>query len=184
MAKNSQSSSKNQEKKKKENRVCEKIFRAVTSPVRTVGRISTKPSVPNHNQAEAVRVKFSETLTQASKPITKIVPKKTMITRVETTMKTDERFNEYIKKAKLRIRAMTNLGDMMRNDASETSETETRDHHHRHHVPISRVSRESSSGRSDHFSEYIKKAKMKLLGSSSTIARANSAYDSFKVVKD
>lgn len=165
------------EEKKQENRVCEKIFRAVTSPVRTVRRISVKPS-PNHPAEAAVRVKFSETLTQTAKPITKIEPRKTVITRVETTVKTDERFTEYIKKAKLKIRAMTNLGDMMRNDASETSETETLGHHH-HHVPISRVSRESSSGRSDHFSEYIKKAKMKLR-SSSTIPRAHPTYESFK----
>ncbi|CAA7044179.1 unnamed protein product [Microthlaspi erraticum] len=163
------------EEKKQENRVCEKIFRAVTSPVRTVRRNSAKPWPPNH---PAVHVKLSETLT------TKIEPRKTVVTRVETTVKTDERFTEYIKKAKLKIRAMTNLGDMMRNDASETSETETLDHHHHHHhhhhhVAISRVSRESSSGRSDHFSEYIKKAKMKLR-SSSTIPRANPTYESFK----
>lgn len=173
MAKNSQSSSKNQEKKKG-NRVCEKIFRAVTSPVRTVRRISTKPS-PNHHhhQAEAVRVKFSET----AKPITNIEQKKTLITRVETTLKTDERFTDYIKKAKLKIRAPTR-----NDDVSDTSEKETRDHHHHHHhhVPISRVSRESSSGRSsDRFSEYINKAKMKFR-SSSTVARANTTHDSFK----
>ncbi|VVB03685.1 unnamed protein product [Arabis nemorensis] len=160
------------EEKKKEKRVCEKIFRAVTSPVRTARRISTKPS-PNH-PAEAVHVKFSET---------KMEPKKTLIARVETRMKTDERFTDYIKKAKLKIRAMTNLGDMTKDDASATSETETRDrHHHHHHVPISRVSRENStsSGRSsDQFSDYIKRAKMKLR-SSSTIANANPTYDSFK----
>ncbi|KAG2326007.1 hypothetical protein Bca4012_034760 [Brassica carinata] len=178
MAKNSQSSSKNQEKKKG-NRVCEKIFRAVTSPVRTVRRISTKPT-PNHHhhQAEAVRIKFSET----AKPIKNIEQKKTLITRVETTLKTDERFTDYIKKAKLKISAMTNLGDMTRNDdVSDTSEKETRDHHHyhhHHHVPISRVSRESSSARSsDRFSEYINKAKMKLR-SSSTVVRANTTRDS------
>lgn len=166
------------EEKKQENRVCEKIFRAVTNPVRTVRRISNKPS--SNHPAEAVRVKFSETSTQAAKPITKIEPKKTVITRVETTVKTDERFTDFINKAKLKIRAMTNLGDMTKNDASETSETETRDHHHHHHlVPISR-----SSGRSsDQFSEYIKKARMKLR-SSSTMATANPTYDSFKVVKD
>ncbi|CAH8320730.1 unnamed protein product [Eruca vesicaria subsp. sativa] len=174
MAKNSQSSSKSQEKKKG-NRVCEKIFRAVTSPVRTVRRISTKPS-PNHHhhhQAEAVRVKLSET----AKPITTSEPKKTLITRVETTLKTDERFTDYIKKAKLKIRAMTR-----NDDVSDASETETRDHHHHHHqhVPISRVPRESSSGRSsDRFSEYINKAKMKLR-SSSTVVRANTTHGSFK----
>lgn len=172
MAKNSQSSSKNQEKKKG-NRVCEKIFRAVTSPVRTVRRISTKPS-PNHHhlQAEAVRVKFSET----AKPVTNIEQKKTLITRVETTLKTDERFTDYIKKAKLKIRAPTR-----NDDVSDTSEKDTRDdHHHHHHVPISRVSRESSSGRSsDRFSEYINKAKMKFR-SSSTVVRANTTHDSFK----
>ncbi|KAF8110370.1 hypothetical protein N665_0085s0095 [Sinapis alba] len=165
MAKNSLSSSKNQEKKKKGNRVCEKIFRAVTSPVRTVRRIST----PNHYQAEAVRVKFSET----AKPITKIEPKKkTLITRVETTLKTDERFTEYIKKAKVKIRAMTR-----NDDVSNASETETHDHHHHHHVPISRES--SSERSSDRFSEYISKAKMKL-GSSSTVVLANTTHDSFK----
>lgn len=172
MAKNSQSTSSNnqQQKKKQEKRVCEKIFRAVTSPVRTVRRISTKPS-PSH-PADAVRVKFAETSTQAAKPITKMEPKKTVIARVDTTIKTDERFTDYIKKARLKIRAMTNLGDMMKDDASERDET--RDHHH---VPISHV---GSSGRSsDEFSEYIKKAKMKLR-SSSTIARANPTYDTFK----
>ncbi|KAF8083742.1 hypothetical protein N665_0755s0023 [Sinapis alba] len=171
MTKNSLSSSKNQEKKKKKgNRVCEKIFRAVTSPVRTVRRIST----PNHHQAEAVRVKFSE----SAKPITKIEPKKkkTLITRVETTLKTDERFTDYITKAKLKIRAMTR-----NDDVSNASETETHDHHHHHnhhyHVPISR---ESSSGKSsDRFSEYISKAKMKLR-SSSTVVLANTTHDSFK----
>ncbi|KAF8045037.1 hypothetical protein N665_5707s0002 [Sinapis alba] len=171
MANNSQSSSKNQEKKKGK-RVCEKIFRAVTSPVRTVRRISTKPS-PNNHQAESVRVKFSET----AKPITNIEQKKTLVTRVETTLKTDERFTDYIKKAKLKIRAMTR-----NDDVSDTSEKETRDHHHHHHhhLPISRVSRESSSGRSsDRFSEYINKAKMKLR-SSSTVVRANTTHDSFK----
>ncbi|KAG7570897.1 hypothetical protein ISN45_Aa04g034290 [Arabidopsis thaliana x Arabidopsis arenosa] len=163
MAKNSSESS---SKKKQENRVCEKIFRAVTSPVRTVRRISTKPS-----PAEAVRVKFAETPTQAAKPITKMKP---VIARVETSIKTDERFTDYIKKAKLKIRAMTNVGDMMKEDAWETSETDqTRHDDHHHHVPISHV---GSSGRSsDQFSEYIKKAKMKLR-SSSTIARANPTF--------
>ncbi|KFK37558.1 hypothetical protein AALP_AA4G272600 [Arabis alpina] len=157
------------EDKKKENRVCEKIFRAVTSPVRTARRISNKPS--SNHPTEAVGIKFSEA---------KMEPKKTVIARVETRMKTDERFTDYIKKAKLKIRAMTNLGDMMKNDASETSETETHDQHHHHHVPISRVSRENgtSSGRpSDQFSDYIKKAKMKLR-SSTTVANANPTYDS------
>lgn len=170
MAKNSESSSKNQETKK-ESRVCEKIFGAMTSPVRTVRRLSTKPS-PKHHQAEPVRVKFSETSTQAAKPISKMEP---LITRVETKLKTDERFTDYIKKAKLKIRAVTNPGDMMRNDASKTSEAEARDHRRQCHVPTASVSRERSSGRSsDHFSEYIRKAKMKLR--SSTIARANPTY--------
>ncbi|KAJ4892566.1 hypothetical protein Rs2_32314 [Raphanus sativus] len=170
MANNSQSSSKNQEKKKKGNRVCEKIFRAVTSPVRTVRRISTKPSPNQHHEAEVIRVRFSGT----AKPVTNIEQKKTLITRVETTLKTDERFTDYIKKAKLKIGAMT-----MNDDVPDTSEKETRDHHP-HHVPISRVSRESSSGRSsDRFSEYINKAKMKLR-SSSTIVRANTTHNSFK----
>ncbi|KAG2260617.1 hypothetical protein Bca52824_079911 [Brassica carinata] len=160
MAKNSESSSKNQETKK-DSRVCEKIFRAMTSPVRTVRRLSTKPS-PKHHQAEPVRVKFSETSTQAAKPISKMEP---LITRVETKLKTDERFTDYIKKAKLKIRAVTN----------PTSEAEARDHRRQCHVPTASVSRERSSGRSsDHFSEYIRKAKMKLR--SSTIARANPTY--------
>ncbi|KAJ0258070.1 hypothetical protein HA466_0069270 [Hirschfeldia incana] len=171
MAKNSQSSSKNHEKKKG-NRVCEKIFRAVTSPIRTARRISTKPS-PNHHhhQAEAVHVTFSET----AKPITNIEQKKTLITRVATTLKTDQRFTDYITKAKLKLGAMTR-----NDDVSDTSEKETRDHHHHHHVPISRVLRESSSGRSsDRFSDYINKAKMKLR-SSSTVVRANTTHHSFK----
>ncbi|KAL1226317.1 hypothetical protein V5N11_017784 [Cardamine amara subsp. amara] len=135
---------KNQQKKKQENTVCEKIFRAVTR--------TTKPS-PSH-PAEAVRVKFAETST-------KMEPKKTVISRVETTAKTDERFTDYIKKAKLKIRAMTIM-----DDASD----------HDHHVPISHV---ATSGRSsDQFSHYINKAKMKLR-SSSTISRANPTYDSF-----
>ncbi|CAL9237357.1 unnamed protein product [Arabidopsis halleri] len=162
MAKNSSESS---SKKKQENRVCEKIFRAVTSPVRTVRRISTKPS-----PAEALRVKFAETPTQAAKPITKMKP---VIARVETSIKTDERFTDYIKKAKLKIRAMTNVGDMMKEDAWETSETDQTRHDHHHHVPISHVG--SSRRSSDQFSEYIKKAKMKLR-SSSTIARANPTF--------
>ncbi|KAG7640118.1 hypothetical protein AtNW77_Chr2g0271291 [Arabidopsis thaliana] len=168
MAKNS--SSQSSSKKKQENRVCEKIFRAVTSPVRTVRRISTKSS-----PAEAVRVKFAETSARprAAKPITKVEP---VIARVDTTIKTDERFTEYIKKAKLKIRAMTNVGDMMKEDAWETSDEtdQTRHDHRHHHVPISHV---GSSGRrsSDQFSEYIKKAKMKL-SSSSTIARANPTF--------
>ncbi|EOA28348.1 hypothetical protein CARUB_v10024553mg [Capsella rubella] len=174
MAKNSQSSS------DKKNRVCEKIFRAVTSPVRTVRRISTKPSSsPSHSSAEAVRVKFAESSTQAAaKPIItkmKMEPKKTVIARVETTIKTDERFTDYIKKAKLKIRATTNHGDhhiTNGDDAWETDETRD-DHHQHHHVHISHV---GSSGRSsDQFSEYIKKAKMKLM-SSSTIARANPTF--------
>ncbi|CAN8285695.1 unnamed protein product [Cochlearia groenlandica] len=185
--KNSQiSSSKNQLVKKQEKRMCEKLFRAVTSPVRNLGRISTKPS-QNHHPVEDVRVKLSETLTQAPKPITKIEQKKTMITRVDTTVKTDERFTDYIKKAKLKIRAMTNLGDMMRNDALDTSEADTLDryhhhnhnHNHHHHVPVSRVSRESSSEKSDQFYAYINKAKLKLR-SSSTIALTTPTYDSFK----
>ncbi|CAL9232232.1 unnamed protein product [Arabidopsis halleri] len=156
MAKNSSESG---SKKKQENRVCEKFFRAVTSPVRTVRRISTKPS-----PAEAVRVKFAETPTQAAKPITKMKP---VMARVETSIKTDERFTDYIKKAKLKIRAMT------KEDAWETSETDQTRHDHHHHVPISHV---GSSGRSsDQFSKYIKKAKMKLR-SSSTIARANPTF--------
>ncbi|CAH8337900.1 unnamed protein product [Eruca vesicaria subsp. sativa] len=167
MAKNSMSSSKNQEKKKG-NRMCEKIFRAVTSPVRTVRRISA----PNHQHQEeaAVRVKFSET---TAKPITKMEQpkKKTLITRVETTLKPDETFTDYIMKAKLKIRATTGDDDHV----SNAGETETRDHHHH------RVSRESSSGRSsDRFSEYINKAKMKLkLRSSSTVVRADTTHDSW-----
>lgn len=156
------SMAKNQQKKKQENRVCEKIFRAVTSPVRTVSRISTKPS-PSHPAEAAASVKFAETST-------KMEPKKTVIARVETTVKTDARFTDYIKKAKLKIRAMTNLGDMIKDDASETSDD------HYHHVPISHVG--SSERSSDHFSDYINKAKMRL-GSSSTTTRANPTYDSF-----
>ncbi|KAJ0259054.1 Uncharacterized protein HA466_0054590 [Hirschfeldia incana] len=167
MAKNSQSSSSKNQETKKENRVCEKIFRAMTSPVRTVRRLSTKSS-PNHYQTEPARVKFSEMSTQGAKPISKTEP---LITRVETKLKTDERFTDYIKKAKLKMRAVTNQGDMMRNDASETNETEARECH----VHTSNVPREGRSGRSsDHFSEYIRKAKMKLR--SSTIARANPTY--------
>lgn len=166
MAKNSESSSsKNQDQEtKKENRVREKIFRAMTSPVRTVRRLSTKPS-PNHYQAEPVGVKFSETSSQAAKPTSKMEP---LITRVETKLKTDERFSDYIKKAKLKIREVTNEGD---NAELETSETEAHDLHRQCHVLPT-----GSSGRrsSDHFSEYIRKAKMKLR--SSTIARANPTY--------
>ncbi|XP_010497142.1 PREDICTED: uncharacterized protein LOC104774176 [Camelina sativa] len=174
MAKNSQNSS---SKKKQENRICEKIFRAVTSPVRTVRRISTKPSTSH--PAEAVCVKFAETSSTqaaAAKPIiTKMEPKKTVIARVETTIKTDERFTDYIKKAKLKIRAMTTNHD---DDAWETSETDqTREHHHVHNSHVGgRSSGRSSS--SDQFSEYIKKAKMKLM-SSSTIARANPTNDTY-----
>ncbi|XP_010507815.1 PREDICTED: uncharacterized protein LOC104784488 [Camelina sativa] len=176
MAKNSQNSS----KKKQENRVCEKIFRAVTSPVRTVRRISTKPSITSH-PAEAVRVKFTETSSTqaaAAKPIiTKMEPKKTVIARVETTIKTDERFTDYIKKAKLKIRAMTTNHD---DDAWETSETDqTREHHHVHISHVGGRSSGRSSSSSDQFSEYIKKAKMKLMSSSTIAPRANPTYDTY-----
>lgn len=102
-------------------------------------------------------------------------PKKTVIARVETPVKTDERFTDYIKKAKLKIRAMTNLGDMIKDAASETNETD-QTHDQYHHVPISHVG--TSERSSDQFTDYINKAKMKLR-SSSTIARANPTYDSF-----
>ncbi|XP_010524006.1 PREDICTED: uncharacterized protein LOC104802223 [Tarenaya hassleriana] len=174
-----QSMGNNLRKKNREQdeRACEKIFKVVTSPLRTNRRVSKRnqgsgSATKIRPNPETVQAKLAEASAQAAKPISKMETsggkkKKKTVARVET-VKVDERFNEYIKRAKLRIRAMTNLGDIMDADASET-DTET-------HVPV--VSASKDSGR-DQFAEYIEKAKMKLQATSS-LGNGNSNHDSLR----
>ncbi|XP_010545077.1 PREDICTED: uncharacterized protein LOC104817543 [Tarenaya hassleriana] len=145
--------------RRQEDRACNKIFKAVSSPLRNNLRTSKRSqSTDTRPNPEAIRVKFAETSAQTAKPMSDMGPtgkkKKKTVTRVGT-VKTDERFSDYIKRAKLKIRAMTNLGDIRSAEATEAG-TGT-------HTP---VPVHEDSGR-DKFGEYIKKAKMKLRFTSS-----------------